>query len=80
MIFDYSSYIIYDRDISSKTKLARCGRYRIKSVQCFMGHYDLDLYVKVGITLPLLYHGKVLRDFSLGLIMGRFNVSSAIMF
>ena len=36
-----------------------------------------DVYVKVG-KLPLFYHGKILRDFSLGLIMGRFYVISAM--
>ena len=32
----------------------------------------LDVYIKVG-KLPLFCHGKILRDFSLGLIMGRFT-------
>ena len=39
------------------------------------GH--LDVYVKVG-KVPGFYHGNILRDFWLGLIMGRFYVAYAV--
>ena len=39
------------------------------------GH--LDVYVKVG-KVPRFYYGNILHDFCLGLIMGRFYVTSAM--
>jgi hypothetical protein len=42
-------------------------------------YYDpTDVYVKIEKNAMILYHGKILRDFSLGSIMGRFYVTSAM--